>query len=99
MPIVTGCRNGEVVNVAHGSRESGVRNPVVMEPRPELQRMPEGERISVSGGSLCTGLDLLLEAELRRERDLPGEILQEARNRIQSLAVQCWCGEEKQRRS
>jgi hypothetical protein len=58
-----------------------------MKPWPKLQRMAVSEWISVGGVSLRANLDLLLKAEVGWERELPGEVLEEARGGIQRLPV------------
>ena len=96
MPVVAGFRHGEVKDVARGSRQSGVRNPVVMEPRAKLEGMPVSKRVSGIRVSLGTDLDLLFQAELGRKRELCREILDEAGNRIQGLSVQRMDGREEE---
>jgi hypothetical protein len=49
--------------------------------------MAVSEWISVGGVSLRANLDLLLKAEVGWERELPGEVLEEARGRIQRLPM------------
>jgi len=68
-----------------------------MKPWPKLQRVPVSEWIASGGISLGTDLDLFLKAEISGERELPGEILEEARDRIHGLPVQRRNGKEKQR--
>jgi hypothetical protein len=66
-----------------------------MEPLPKLQRMSVREWVSVAGVSLRTDLDLWLKAELCGERELPREILEEARDPAQGLPVHCRRGKQK----
>src|SRR5262245_42498029 len=77
MSVIAGSRNGEIVDVAHCTRYGDFRNTIVVDPRPELQCMCVGERVPVAGITLQTELELRLETELLRDRDLPSHILEE----------------------
>jgi hypothetical protein len=60
-----------------------------------LQRVAVSEWVSVGGVSLSANLDLLLKAEVGRERKLSGEVLEEARDWIQRLPMH-WQNPKKQ---
>src|SRR5215469_8693937 len=88
MPVITGSRNGEVVDIAHRTRHCDVPDAVVMDPRSELQSMCVSVWVAVVRSALRTELDLRLEAELLGRSNLPPDILEKSRHRAQSLCRQ-----------
>jgi hypothetical protein len=88
MRVIAGSRNVEICDINGRTREGSVSNSVVVEPRLNLQPMPVSEWVTVAGVSLRTHLDLLFKAELIRQRELPGDILDGSGDRVQHLRMQ-----------